>query len=173
MKKRDIRRRLVSLFQAAKDYFIEEEPREKAQRTLKEASLRLNKTIYQRMALEYELEHKSLDEETRSWTESTLDTLRHTEQHQSQQLGVLREEHRKLAVQDLLYRAMNDPDGDTFQKAHDALIELSATVETERNIQSLPRLLDLHNKKPALDILDAEEPNPPETDDHDSPGSPL
>lgn len=173
MKKRDIRRRMVSLFHAAKDYFLEEEPREKAQRTLKEASLRLNKTIYQRMALEYELEHKSLDEETRSWTESTLDALRHTEQHQSQQLAVLREEHRKLAVQDLLYRAMNDPGGDTFQKAHDALIELSATVEAERNIQSLPRLLHLQDKKQALDILDAEEPNQTETEQDDRSGSPI
>jgi hypothetical protein len=157
MKKRDIRRRLLSLFKAAKEYFLEEEPREKAQRTIKEACLRLNKTVYQRMALEYELNNKDLDEETRAWTESTLETLRHTEQQQSHQLGILREEHRKLAVQDLLYRAMNDPDGDTFQEAHDALIELSATVEAERNIQSLPRLINLNQHRRSLDILESDQ----------------
>jgi hypothetical protein len=157
MKKRDIHRRLVSLFKAAKEYFLEEEPREKAQRTLKEASLKLNKTVYQRLALEYELEHKNLDGETRAWTETTLEALRQAEQQQSHQLAILREEYRKLAVQDLLYRAMNEPDGDTFQEAHDALIELSATVEAERNIQSLPKLLNMKMHPPSLEVLDTKQ----------------
>jgi hypothetical protein len=155
MKKRDIKLRLVSLFRSMKEYFIEEEPREKAQRTLKEASIRLNKTVYQRLSLEYELEHKDLDDEARAWTQRTLDTLRQTEQQYSSQLAMLRDEYRKLAVQDLLYRAMNEPDGDAFEKAHDALIELSATVEAERNIQTLPKLLSMSPSRPPTGLLAA------------------
>ncbi|RKY13903.1 MAG: hypothetical protein DRP52_01495 [Planctomycetota bacterium] len=156
MKKRDIRRRFKSLLKTAKDYFLEEEPREKAQRTLKEAGIKLNKTVYQRIAMEYELQHRCDDEETRAWCETTLEALRQTEQLQSRQLAVLREEYRKLAVQDLLYRALNEPDGDTFQQAHEALMELSATVETEKSVNSIPKLLGL-DMQPRLAILSEKE----------------
>jgi len=158
MKKRDIRIRFKSLLKAAKDYFLEEEPREKAQRTLKDAGIKLNKTVYQRIAMEYELQHRCPDDETRSWCETTLEALRQTEQQQSQQLAILREEYRKLAVQDMLYRALNEPDGDTFQQAHEALMELSATVETEKSINSIPKLLnlDMHPRLTVLSEKDSE-----------------
>jgi len=162
MKKRDIYRRFKSIFKVVREYFVEEEPREKAHRTLKEATVRLNRTVYQRIALEYELQHRNLDDETRAWSETTLRALRDTERQQSQQLAVLREEYRKLALQDLLYRALNEPDGDTFQQAHEALMELSATVETERSVQSLPKLLSIDPEKR---YLNGPEQNRPESND--------
>jgi len=99
-----------------------------------------------------------VDDETRSWCETTLEALRQTEQQQSQQLAILREEYRKLAVQDMLYRALNEPDGDTFQQAHEALMELSATVETEKSINSIPKLLnlDMHPRLTVLSEKDSE-----------------
>lgn len=143
MKKRDVKRRFMGLWNAAKEYFMEEEPREKARRTLKEASSTLNRTVYQRIALEYELEHSHPDPQTRQWMETTLDALKQTEAQHSSQLAMLRNEYRKLAVQDVLYRALDEPNGDTFQHAHEALMELSASVETQKSIQSLPRLLEM------------------------------
>ena len=154
MKKRDIRRRLKTLFTSIKEYFLEEEPRERASRTLKKAGIHLNRTVYQRIALEYELQYRNLDKETKAWLETTLQALRQTEQQQTQQLAVLREEYRKLTLQDLLYRALNEPDSDTFQQAHEALLELSAIVETEKSIQSISRLLSIDPQKPCLAAAD-------------------
>ncbi len=154
MKKRDIRRRLKTLFTSIKEYFLEEEPREKASRTLKEAGIHLNRTVYQRIALEYELQYRNLDQETKAWLGTTLEALRQTEQQQTQLLVVLREEFRKLTLQDLLYRALNEPDSDTFQQAHEALLELSASVETEKSIQSIPKLLSIDPVHPSPAAVD-------------------
>lgn len=150
MKKRDIRRRLSSLAQAVKEYFIEEEPRDKARRTLKEATVILNKTTYQRLALEHELKYQTLTEEHRAWCEQTLQTLRQAEEQQAQQIVQFRDEYRKLALQDLLYAALNEPNGDTFQQAHEALAELSAAVEAERTLQTIPKLLSIDAPRSSL-----------------------
>ena len=165
MKKRDIGRRLRTMLSSVREYFLEEEPRDKAKRTLKDAGICLNKTVYRRIALEYELQHRSLDDETRAWTETTLEAVRHVELQQSQQLAVLREEYRKLALQDLLYHALNEPDGDTFQQAHEALMELSATVETEKSVQSISRLLESDMQRPNPIRLEGKHTESQERDD--------
>jgi hypothetical protein len=150
MKKRDIRRRLGTLFQAVKEYFVEEEPRDKARRTLKDATSILSKTIYQRLALEYELKYRNLTGENRAWCEKTLETLRQAEEQQTEQIVQFREEYRKLALQDLLYAALNEPNGNTFQEAHEALAELSAAVEAEKTLQKIPKLLNIDVQRPGL-----------------------
>ena len=55
-----------------------------------------------------------------------------------------------------MYRALNEPDGDIFQEAHEALMELSATVETEKSINSIPKLLNL-DAQPQLTTLSEKE----------------
>jgi len=142
MKKAQFYRRVKSLFGSVRDYFIEEEPREKARRTMREATQALNKTIYQRMALEHELNSGSLDSEAHQWCEQNIDRLREAEQSMSENLSVLREQYRKLALQDLFYKTLSDPSSDCFHDAHSALMELKAAVEAEQTLQSLPRLLE-------------------------------
>jgi len=142
MKKAQFYRRVKSLFGSVRDYFVEEEPREKARRTMREATQALNKTIYQRMALEHELNSGSLDTEARQWCEQNINHLREAEQAMSENLGVLREQSRKLALQDLFYKTLSDPSSDCFHDAHAAMMELKAAVEAEQTLQSLPRLLE-------------------------------
>ncbi len=149
MKKAQFYRRFKSLLRSVKDYFVEEEPRDKARRTMKEATEAMNKTIYQRMALEHEYRSGSLDAEARQWCEQNIGRLREAERAMSENLGVLREQYRKLALQDLFYKTLSDPSADCFQEAHTALMELKATVEAEQTLQSLPKLLEAPSPSPA------------------------
>ncbi|MCC7481761.1 MAG: hypothetical protein IT541_09595 [Hyphomicrobiales bacterium] len=149
MKKAQFYRRFKSLFRSVKDYFVEEEPRDKARRTMKEATEALNKTIYQRMALEHEYRSGSLDAEARQWCEQNIGCLREAERAMTENLCVLREQYRKLALQDLFYKTLSDPSAGCFQEAHTALMELKAAVEAEQTLQSLPMLLDAPSSSPA------------------------
>lgn len=141
MKKAQIYRRIQTLAASVKDYFIEEDPREKARRHMKNASAALNRTIYQRMALEHELNSGRLDDEARSWCHENLKRLEQSEIAMSQNIAQLRDQYRKLALQDLFYKTLSDPNADTFEEAHQALLELKASVEAEQTLH--PRKLSL------------------------------
>lgn len=166
MKKAQLFRRMRSLMRSAKDYFIEESPREKARRTMKDATEALNKTIYQRMALEHEYNSGTMDAEARQWCEQNIRRLQEAEMAMSQNLGVLRDQYRKLALQDLFYKTMSDPSSDCFQEAHTAIMELKAAVEAEQTLQSLPRLLNGPAHE-AIDVHPGEDQNA--ADDFEEP----
>ena len=142
MKKVQIYRRLKSLFEVVRDAFIEEEPREKARRTMREASEELNRVIYQRLALEHESQSGNLDRESRLWCRENLKRLKESEQMMSARLASLREQYRKLMMQDLFYKALSDPGADSFEQAQSAIMELQSSVESERTIRSIPRFLE-------------------------------
>ncbi len=142
MKKVQIYRRLKSLFEVIRDAFIEEEPREKARRTMREAAEELNRVIYQRLALEHESQAGNLDQESRMWCRENLKRLQESEHVMSARLTSLREQYRKLMMQDLFYKALSDPGADSFEQAHSAIMELQSAVESERTLRSIPRFLE-------------------------------
>ena len=142
MKKVQIYRRLKSLFEVIRDAFIEEEPREKARRAMQESSEELNRVIYQRLALEHESQSGNLDQESRMWCRENLKRLEESEQVMSGRLAALREQYRKLMMQDLFYKTLSDPGADSFEQAQSAIMELQSAVESERTLRSIPRFLE-------------------------------
>jgi hypothetical protein len=141
MKKAQVYRRLGSFWRMIRDFFVEEEPREKARRTMRDATRSLNRVIYQRMVLEHELKLGTLDGDTRHWCEKNLELLRQSEEQMAGRLTQMREEYRTLMMQDLYYAALNDPGGEAFEEAQQAIMELQASVESERTIRAMPRHL--------------------------------
>ena len=158
MKKAHVYRRLGSLWRMVCDFFVEEEPRDKARRTVRDATRSLNRIIYQRMVLEHEMKNRALDDDTRHWCEKNLALLGESEEALSSRLSALREEYRTLLLQDLYYVALNDPGGEALEEAQQAIMELQASVESERSLRAMPRSL------PPLNDLTAEPPH--ERDDH-------
>ena len=142
MKKVQIYRRLKSLYEVIRDAFIEEEPREKARRAMQESSEELNRVIYQRLALEHESQSGNLDQESRMWCRENLKRLEESEQVMSGRLAALREQYRKLMMQDLFYKTLSDPGADSFEQAQSAIMELQSAVESERTLRSIPRFLE-------------------------------
>ncbi len=142
MKKQQIYRRLRTFYEMVRDAFLEEEPRDRARRTMREASEELNRVIYQRLALEHEYQSGHLDEESRMWCRENLKRLQEAEQVMSTRLAALREQYRKLMMQDLFYKALSDPAADCFEQAHAAIMELQSSVESQRTLRSLPRFLE-------------------------------
>ena len=157
MKKTQIYRRLKTLFAAIRDTFIEEEPREKAQRTMREASEQLNRIIYQRLALEHEFKSGNLDPEARMWCQKNLAQLDESERMMTTRLASLREQYRTLMMQDLFYKTISDPSADSFERAQAAVMELQATVESERTLRSMPRLLADQGSMQPRALTDEEE----------------
>src|SRR5262245_7932819 len=123
MKKNQVYRRIGSFWKMVRDFFVEEEPRDKARRTIREASRSLNRVIYQRMVLEQEIKNGSADPDTRGWCEKNLDLLRKSEEEMAGRLADLRDEYRTLMLQDLYYAALNDPGGEVFEEAEGAIME--------------------------------------------------
>jgi hypothetical protein len=142
MKKSQVYRRIKTMFAALRDLFVEEDSREKARRTMREAAESLNRVIYQRIALEHECHSGSLDHESRMWCEENLMRLNEAERAMSERLSGLREQYRTLMLQDLFYKTVNDPTADCFEQAQTAILELQASVEGERVLRSIPRLVD-------------------------------
>lgn len=155
MKKAQIYRRVKTMFAALRDLFVEEEPREKARRTMREAAESLNRIIYQRFALEHEYHSGNLNEEARMWCEENLKRLNESERAMSEHLTGLREQYRTLMLQDLFYKTINDPTADCFEQAQTAILELQAAVEGERTLRLIPRLLDGRNLPPLPRPTDA------------------
>ena len=156
MKKVQIYRRIKSMFAMVRDAFIEEEPREKARRAMREASEELNRVIYQRLALEHESQSECMDEESLMWCRENLKRLEESEQVMSARLASLREQYRKLMMQDLFYKALSEPGADSFEQAQSAIMELQSAVESERTLRSIPRFLG-DNSKAKMPKLESEE----------------
>ena len=162
MKKAQVYRRLKTLYAALRDMFVEEEPREKARRTMREATLALNRIIYQRLALENELESGNLDEESRRWCRENLRRLDESERVMTAHLASLREQYRTLMLQDLFYKTINDPGADCVQEAQAAIMELQAAVEAERTLRAMPRLLEDRGGSRALKVAEVPDQSPRE-----------
>ena len=141
MKKAYFHRRIRTLWHSVREYFLEEEPHDKARRTMQEATKVLNRTIYQRMALEYEYQHGQMDEEARMWCRQSLKQLREAERSMCDHLATLRDKIRTLTLQNLFYKSLRQPDEDCFEAALDALMELQAAVRAEQTLESIPRLV--------------------------------
>lgn len=156
MKRAQFYRRIRTLWNAIRDYFIEEEPHEKARRLMKDAAGSLQKIIYQRVALEYEVTTGKLDHESQKWCDENLQQLMRAESVMSEQLGALREQYRKLMLKDLFYKSIGNPSSDVLEAAQMSILELEAAVEAERRLRALPQLLDA-----SFNSTDPDEPKHP------------
>ena len=153
MKKIQIYRRVKTLIAALRDMFLEEEPREKARRTMRESTESLNRIVYQRLALEHECQSGGLDEEARLWCQENLKRLAESEHAMSEHLTVLRQQYRTLMLKDLFYKTLNDPTVDCYQQAQAALLELQATVEAERTLRSMSHSTQHNNIAQQLPLM--------------------
>jgi len=154
MKKSQLWRRIKTLGAAVRDYFVEEEPREKARRMMKEAADALHRVVYQRIALEHEAESGKMDAESQRWCDENLKQLYKAEGMMAQQLTALREQYRLLMLRDLFYKTINDPDKDLFEECRTALLELQASVEAERTLRNLPKLLEHSDEIDGDDVIE-------------------
>lgn len=157
MKKAQIYRRVKTLFASLRDMFLEEEPRDKARRTMRGATEALNRIVYQRFALEHEYQSDDLDEEARMWCQENLKRLSESERAMSEHLTGLRQQYRTLMLQDLFYKTLNDPTADCYQQAQAAILELQAAVEAERTLRSMPQSLQHHGIARRLPPMEAAE----------------